>query len=239
MSKKYNNKVFTDTEKRIIYQRFPEWLIDSYRNVKNNKKVQITFYYFPKEIGKAQGKKSINLLVYLSNIFPRLADYIEKYNNNRHCQNELINEFYNVIHKPINYKRCIEFIYEHFITLERRFANRLEIEDILNTTDYKKLIIAYSQINNEIKRINKERGRGNALDDDERKIITHNKELDIINYVGSLIDKKPLNWNELETIRENYKLNNYNYKDDEKLITTLKQEIERLRNIIKSLGGNY
>ena len=202
MNKKYNNKVFTDTEKRIIYQRFPEWLINSYRNVKNNKKVQTTFYYFPKESEKAQEKKSIDLLVYLSNIFPRLTGYIEKYNNNRHCQNELINEFYNVIHKPINYKRCIEFIYEHLVNLERRFANRLEIEEILNTTDYKKFIIAYSQIDNEIKRINKERGRGNALDNDERKIITHNKELDIINYVGSLIDKKPLSWEEVQRKRD-------------------------------------
>ena len=233
------NVVFNSYEKQIIFERFPGWLIDSYRNVKNNKKVQIIFYYFPKESGKAQEKKSINLLVYLNNIFPRLANYIEKYNNNRHYQNELLNEFYNVIHKPINYKRCIEFIYEHLVNLERRFANRLEIEDILNTTDYKKYIIAYSQLNNEFKIINKERGRGNALDNDERKIITHNKELDIINYVGSLIDKKPLSWNELETIRENYKLNNYNYKDDEKLITTLKEEIERLQNIIKSLGGKY
>ena len=236
---KNKNVEFNSYEKQVIFERFPGWLIDNYRNVKNNKKVQIIFYYFPKERGKAQEKKSINLLVYLNNIFPRLANYIEKYNNNRHCQNELINEFYNVIHKPINYKRCIEFIYEHLVNLERRFANRLEIEDILNTTDYKNFIIAYSQIDNEIKRINKERGRGNALDDDERKIITHNKELDIINYVGSLIGKKSLNWNELETIRENYKLNNYNYKDDEKLITTLKQEIERLQNIIKSLGGKY
>lgn len=233
------NVVINSYEKQVIFERFPGWLIDSYRNVKNNKKVQIIFYYFPKERGKAQEKKSINLLAYLNNIFPRLANYIEKYNNNRHCQNELINEFYIVIHKPINYKRCIEFIYEHLVNLERRFANRLEIEDILNTTDYKKYIVAYSQLNNEFKIINKERGRGNALDDDERKIITHNKELDIINYVGSLIDKKPLNWNELETIRENYKLNNYNYKDDEKMIITLKQEIERLKNIIKSLGGKY
>ena len=55
MNKKYN-KVFNDTEKKIIYQRFPQWLIDSYRNVKNNKKVQIMFYYFPKESGKAQEK---------------------------------------------------------------------------------------------------------------------------------------------------------------------------------------
>ena len=236
---KNKNVEFNSYEKQVIFERFPEWLINSYRNVKNNKKVQTIFYYFPKESRKLQEKKSINLFVYLNNIFPRLANYIEKYNNNRQYQNELLNEFYNVIHKPINYKRCIEFIYEHLINLERRFANRLEIEDILNTTNYKKYIISYSQIDTEIKRINKERGRGNALDDDERKIITHNKELDIINYVGSLIDKKPLSWNELETIRENYKLNNYNYKDDEKLITTLKQEIERLQNIIKSLGGRY
>ena len=197
------------------------------------------FYYFPKESGKAQVKKSINLLVYLNNIFPRLSKYIEKYNNNRLCQNELLNELYNVIHKPINYKRCIEFIYEHLVNLERRFANRLEIEDILNTTDYKKYVIAYSQINNEFKIINKERGRGNALDNDERKILIHNKELDIINYVGSLIDKKPLTWEKLETIRENYKINNYNYKDDEKVITLLKEEINRLQNIITELGGKY
>ena len=236
---KDKNVVFNNYQKQVIYNRFPGWLIDSYRNVKNNKRVQTMFYYFPKESGKAQVKKSINLLVYLNNIFPRLSKYIEKYNNNRHCQNELLNEFYNVIHKSINYKRCIEFIYEHLVNLERRFANRLEIEDILNTTDYKKYIIAYSQINNEFKIINKERGKGNALDNDERKILIHNKELDIINYVGSLIDKKPLTWYELETIRENYKINNYNYKDDEKLITSLKEEINRLRNIITELGGKY
>ena len=232
------NVVFTSYEKQVIFERFPGWLIDNYRNVKNNKKVQTIFYYFPKS-RKLEGKKAINLFVYLTNTFPRLANYIEKYNNNRHYQNELLNEFYDVIHKPINYKRCIEFIYEHLVNLERRFANRLEIEDILNTTDYKKYIISYSQLNHEFKTINKERGRGNALDDDERKIITHNKELDIINYVGSLINKKPLSWNELETIRENYKLNNYNYKDDEKLFITLKEEIKRLQNIIKELGGNY
>ena len=109
----------------------------------------------------------------------------------------------------------------------------------MNTTDYKKYVIAYSQINNEFKIINKERGRGNALDNDERKILIHNKELDIINYVGSLIDKKPLTWEKLETIRENYKINNYNYKDDKKVITLLKEEINRLQNIITELGGNY
>lgn len=230
------NVVINSHEKQVIFERFPGWLIDSYRNVKNNKKVQTIFYYFPKESGKAQIKKAIDLLDYLNNIFPRLANYIEKYNNNRHYQNELINEFYNVIHKPINYKRCIEFIYEHLVNLERRFANRLEIEDILNTTDYKKYIIAYSQIDNEIKGINKERGRGNALDVDERKIITHNKELDIINYVGSLIDKKPLTWEEVERKRDEYKL----LRDGNK--TTIKdyiEEIERLQNIIKSLGGKY
>ena len=230
------NVVFNSYEKQIIFERFPRWLIENYRNVKNNKKVQTIFYYFPKESEKAQLKKAIDLLDYLNNIFPRLANYIEKYNNNRRCQNELINEFYNVIHKPINYKRCVEFIYEHLVNLERRFANRLEIEDILNTTDYKKFIIAYSQIDNEIKRINKERGRGNALDNDERKIITHNKELDIINYVGSLIDEKPLTWEEVERKRDEYKLlrggNKITIKD-------YIEEIERLQNIIKSLGGKY
>ena len=185
---------------------------------------------------KLEGKKAINLFVYLTNTFPRLANYIEKYNNNRHYQNELLNEFYNVIHKPINYKRCIEFIYVHLVNLERRFANRLEIEDILNTTDYKKYIISYSQIDTEIKGINKERGRGNALDDGERKIITHNKELDIINYVGSLIDKKPLTWEEVERKRDEYKL----LRDGNKItIKDYIEEIERLQNIIKSLGGKY
>ena len=232
------NVVFTTYEKQIIFERFPGWLIDNYRNVKNNKKVQTIFYYFPKS-RKLEGKKAINLFVYLTNTFPRLANYIEKYNNNRHYQNELLNEFYNVIHKPINYKRCIEFIYVHLVNLERRFANRLEIEDILNTTDYKKYIISYSQLNNEFKTINKERGKGNALDKNEKMMLKQNKELDVINYVGSLIGKKPLSWNELETIRENYKLNNYNYKDDEKLFITLKEEIKRLQNIIKELGGNY
>ena len=232
-----NNKnvVFNSYEKEIIFERFPEWLIDSYRNVKNNKKVQTTFYYFPKS-RKLEGKKALNLLAYLTNTFPRLANYIEKYNNNRHYQNELINEFYSVIHKPINYKRCVEFIYEHLVNLERRFANRLEIEDILNTTDYKKYIIAYSQIDSEIKGINKERGRGNALDVDERKIIAHNKELDIINYVGSLIDKKPLTWEEVERKRDEYKL----LRDGNKItIKDYIEEIERLQNIIKSLGGKY
>ena len=232
------NVVFNSYEKQVIFERFPGWLIDNYRNVKNNKKVQTIFYYFPKS-RKLEGKKAINLFVYLTNTFPRLANYIEKYNNNRHYQNELLNEFYNVIHKPINYKRCIEFIYEHLVNLERRFANRLEIEDILNTTDYKKYIISYSQLNNEFKTINKERGKGNALDKNEKMMLRQNKELDIINYVGSLINKKPLTWNELETIRENYKLNNYNYKDDEKLFITLKEEIKRLQNIIKELGGKY
>ena len=183
-----------------------------------------------------QVKKSINLLAYLNNSFPRLSKYIENYNNNRQYQNELINEFYNVIHIPMNYKRCIEFIYEHLVNLERRFANRLEIEDILNTTDYKKYIIACSQINNEIKNINKERGRGNALDDEERKMLIHNRELDIINYVGSLIYKKPLTWEEVERKREEYKsLRNSNQKTMNYYI----EEINRLQNIITELGGQY
>ena len=233
---KDKNVVFNSFQKRIIFTRFPGWLIDSYRNVKNNKKVQTTFYYFPKESGKAQVKKSINLLAYLNNSFPRLSIYIEKYNNNRQCQNELINEFYNVIHIPMNYKRCIEFIYEHLVNLERRFANRLEIEDILNTTDYKKYIIACSQINNEIKNINKERGRGNALDNEERKMLIHNRELDVINYVGSLIYKKPLTWEEVERIRADYKSSRVSNK---KSVNYYIEEINRLQNIITELGGHY
>ena len=227
---------FSKTEKTVIYNRFPEWLIKTYQYVKNNKNIELKFLYVEKIPGKESRGKYLFLLDYIKNVFPKLAIYIINYNTKRSCQNELLKELNNVIHMKLNYKRCIEFIYNHLVVLERKHANRLEIEDILNTTDYKKYIIAYSQVKSKIKIINKERGKGNALTNEEEKILFHNKELDIINYVGSLIDKKPLTWEEVERKREEYKL----LRDGDKKTTKYYiEEINRLQNIITELGGNY
>lgn len=239
MGKMYGRYEFSSNQLYNIKQRFPGWLIDSYRNVKNNKNVQKDFRYEVKEVGKPKTLKWLKFDNYVNEVFPKLYNYIENYNSNRKCQSELLNELYKIIHLRINYTRCIEVIYNDLVVLERKQANRLEIQDILNTTNYKKYVVAYSQIGEEFKRINKDRGRGNALEDDERKIMIHNKELDIINYVGSLIGKKPLTWSDVETAREEHKRDNYDYKIYMEENKKLKLEVERLQNIIKSLGGKY
>lgn len=222
---------------QAFYDSIPEWLVDSYRNAKNNVRIQKMISYKLKQGGGYEPKlKKFNIVFYMGKSFPKLMDYINKFNEDKSCQIELISELYRVIHLPLNYKRCVEFIYEHLVNLERVLANRKEIEDILNTTDYKKFLIAYENVNEEIKSINKKRRESKPkqkrLSDEEENNIINNRKLDVINYVGWLIGKNPLTWEEVEKARELYKLENYSYKNYEK-------EIKRLQKIIIELGGKY
>ena len=97
--------------------------------------------------GKEKELKWLKFDIYINEVFPKLSNLIEKYNHERKCQSELLNELYKIIHYSINYKRCVEVIYNDLVVLERKQANRLEIQDILNTTNYKKYVVAYGQVN--------------------------------------------------------------------------------------------
>lgn len=213
-----------------IKDRFPEWLVDSYRNVKNYRKVTTEMYEVVEEYGKGRSKKPLNFDGYLHKKFSRVAFFIDNYNINKSYQHELERALYSIIKWRINYDRCVKVIYNHLLTLQRQHANRKEIEDILDNTEYEKYVLACENINGLYKKINRIRGRRYTLNKDEKMIIKIIKELEKINYVGSLVDIDEVTWEDVENARNIPEKKRISDMCTPELMNRLKKEIEIIEN---------